>query len=241
MDVEIQEDEGLKARVLDTCRRWLSRDNRDAEIHVSDVIDPRQAVLRRLYGSRLGEREVTLFISGRSYHEIVEALVADNLLHREVEVRWGGVVGHIDATPDGVPFEFKSSRSWKPAPVTDLSKRYIRNLGYYVALHNPDRELGVGKLGVLYVAAKDKLTGGPPLKLYTITYNDLGGIRSDVLCRREAIEAVLDGRKPFAELPDCDQNEFKDWSMCGTCLFSAECSRHSAGEVIAWKRPNGQT
>jgi hypothetical protein len=240
IDTYVQEDDATKTRILDTCKRWLTKDDRTGEIHISDVLDPRQAVLRRVYGSRLGEREITLFISGRSYHEIMEALVAEQQVQREVEVRWQGVVGHIDATPEGVPFEFKSSRSWKPSPVDNLSKRYIRNLGYYVALHSPDKELDIGRLGILYVAAKDKVTGGPPLKIYTVTYNNLAAIREDVLSRKNAIVDVLYGNGKFSDLPDCNNAEYDNWSMCETCTYSAECGKHMAGGLIEWKMQNVQ-
>jgi hypothetical protein len=235
MDLEaiVQEDNDTKTRILDRCREWLTKEDRTGEIHISDILDPRQAVLRRVYGSRLGEREITLFISGRSYHEIMEALVEKQMVQREVEVRWQGVVGHIDATPEGVPFEFKSSRSWKPSPVGEVSKRYLRNLGYYVAMHNPNSEQATGRLGILYVAAKDKVTGGPPLKMYSVTYNGLSAIRDDIILRRDAILAVLDGRQAFSTLLDCNQGEYKDWSLCTGCLYLMECQKHMAGEPIS--------
>jgi hypothetical protein len=221
MNVTIQDDERFRRDVLDTCRTWMDKEERLNEIHVSDIMDPRQGVLKRLYGLRQTDRETLLFISGRSYHQIMEALVDNNKLNREVTVRWEGIVGHIDATPDDVPFEFKSNRGFKVDEPSEISDRYIRNLGYYVATHKSDREQAVGKLGILYVAPRQKGTSGPQLKIYSVTYHDLPAIRADMLLRKGLIEDVVAKRKPFSVLPDCDQGA--SWSMCTNCLYAVEC------------------
>jgi hypothetical protein len=132
-------------------------------------------------------------------------------------------VGHIDSTPDDVPFEFKSNRGFKVDEPSEISARYIRNLAYYVATHNSDREQAIGKLGILYVAPRQKGTSGPQLKIYNITYRGLGDIRADMLLRKGLIEDVLAKRKPFNVLPDCDQGA--SWSMCANCNFKADCDQ----------------
>lgn len=219
---DIMEDPEMHDRIIETCKVWLNKEDRLGEIHVSDVMDPRQAVMKRKYGNRMNERQVMLFISGRSYHELIEALVDNNQLNREVEVRWNGIVGHIDATPDGITFEFKSNRGFKVYDIDNISKRYVRNLGYYVAMVNHNVAEAEGILGILYINAKDKLTGAPPLKTYRVRYNDLDAIRFDMLTRKQMIEDAIINTDNLHKLPNCNNGEFGNWSMCDGCLYQ-EC------------------
>lgn len=215
---DISEDADMHDNIIATCKEWLNKEDRLGDIHVSDLMDPRLAVLKRKYGIRLTEREVLLFISGRSYHEIIEALVENNIVRRETPFEWQGIKATIDSLPNGVPFEFKSTRSFKVDSIGEISDRYIRQLGYYTAIRYPENTVAIGKLGILYIAPRQKGQNGPALRTYSVRYDDLPAIRADMLKRKEDIMAVLAGTKTFESLPRCEP------FMCAHCLYP-ECGQ----------------
>ena len=208
----------LSTEVIEALRTSFKSEVRTG-IHVSDLVFPRKAWMQRHFPNLdLSDDECLYFICGRAHHGIIENLIASDKM-KEYGLEWNGVTGTVDIMKDtGIPVEFKTTRSAKQWSMKNLPSHYVRQLGYYVAMHNRDAPEGVGELLILYLARRERdfmlrERSRPVLKSYSITYPNLDLIRGEMLLRKAM---VMQSFAPPVET--CEK-----W-MCLLCKFhQVEC------------------
>ena len=218
---DLEEEKDLLAKV----RTFLEGEDRDPGVHVSDLMDPRQAVFKKLTGAKIPDRLLNVFIVGKVAHGIVELIHNDG----EGEVtasdsgtkKEAGILYSPDAfSVDGSPVEIKTTRSFylpkQPyLPDDSTYHMYIEQLMAYMALEGKI----TGRLTILYLNLKDE-TGktAPQFYVWKITTTPEGIIeyKKSLEQTSASIQAAVTARNPRT-LPLC-----RSWK-CKDCEFWEGC------------------
>lgn len=102
----------LAAEWLTTIRSWANSSARSqqTEIGWSEVGDDDCATWRTLHAGPTTnpDAKVLASVRGTAVHSLLEPLLRSHGWQTEVEVEWGGVVGHVDAYRDGIVLDLKT-------------------------------------------------------------------------------------------------------------------------------------
>ena len=103
------------------------------DVHVSDlVLCMRQALYRKLQPLPPTNIEIGFFLDGSRRHLILQSIYGRGIIERKVELE--GVKGSIDIDDEGIPIEFKSTRS--NLSRKQVSDHWVRQLIYYMLAIN---------------------------------------------------------------------------------------------------------
>jgi CRISPR/Cas system-associated exonuclease Cas4 (RecB family) len=209
--VKIYENVQARDSLLDLARRFLSRRSRES-IHVSDLIYLKHAYFQRKNPEiELTDDEVELFLAGRGHHSVIE-MIAAMPEYREVSVEWQGIKGHIDVFQN-IPIEIKTTRALKATNrITRDHPEWIEQLQFYGALTNSTR----GQLWVFYIGKREEGRLAPGFEIYDVEFDDLEGIRQEMLKRKALLERALKENNPDI-LPSCPE-----WK-CERCRYYDVC------------------
>jgi len=206
-DAQIREDPTLRERL----KAHLSEKYNELrpEIHVSDLVFClRKSAFQKLNPKPVDDQSLSFFTAGRGHHDILEGLHG---AEKEKEIRYEGVVGHIDIF-ENEPIEIKTTRSFQ----REVKRHWILQLGYYCAMLNKNE----GKLIILYLFPKkqpEKEKDGFLIETYSIHFNDLEIIRKDLLQRRDQLIKALEKKDPMSA-PKTEE----EW-LCRACPYREEC------------------
>ena len=211
VEPKLEADDVFKAHVLEALKARYEEER--VGIHATDLLWPRQAVFRKLQGSRISERDAVFFALGAGEGEVAEELMGRR---REVVVVHNGVIHTVDSViVEGgrlVPVEIKTTRASPPS----VKNHYLLQLGMYCAAMH----VGRGKLVILY------LNEGV-VEAYNASYSHelLKQIDSYELEKRQEIERALRLKNPM-EASCVAGDPDLDWK-CLTCQYWQKCSgRH---------------
>jgi CRISPR/Cas system-associated exonuclease Cas4 (RecB family) len=207
-NAEIEEDPTLRERL----RAHLSEKYNELrpEIHVSDLVFClRKSAFQKLMPKPVDDQSLSFFTAGRGHHDILEDLHG---AEKEKEIRYEGVVGHIDIF-ENEPIEIKTTRSFQ----REVKRHWILQLGYYCAMLNKNE----GKLIILYLFPKKQPEKENKdnflIETYSVYFDDLEVIRKDLLERRDQLLKALEARDPLLA-PKTEE----EW-LCRACPYHAEC------------------
>jgi hypothetical protein len=223
--------------LLDKARAWLGGDeNRQHELHASDLLDPRMAYFAKTDPRPLTDRLVTMFMVGKVLHAFVinsldeeggpQTLSSDEGSAYSEEL---GIYYSIDKMLHGRIRELKTSRSYyEPKDVEKDLGTYIEQLLVYMVAKNACDS----QLCVLYLNFKDdEGKTAPTFRAYDIVISeaDLSAIREYLLATKELLQTALDAKTPEL-LPLC--REFK----CGrkNCEWYDKCKPEGRYGVPRW-------
>jgi len=215
IEAKFERDDSFKAKVLEALRTRYEEER--AGIHATDLLWPRQAVFRKLQGSRVTERDAVFFALGAGEGEVAEELMGRR---SEVVVVHNGIIHTVDSVVVErgwlVPVEIKTTRASPPS----VKGHYLLQLGMYCAAMNVD----YGKLVILY------LNDGV-VEAYRVEYppDTRAKIDSFEVEKRREIELALRLRNPLKASCVAGDPEL-DWK-CLTCQYWERCS----GKRFAFK------
>jgi CRISPR/Cas system-associated exonuclease Cas4 (RecB family) len=224
---EMNRDMEMEKDVYDVCRKWLSKDR--TGIHVSDLISPRQAFLKKMHGNRVSDGQVGKFVAGIAHHGILESMVVKYGDTSEKKVNFEGIFGSIDATRNGFPVEIKTSRAWKSTMISD---DYIKQLKMYCVLLNKTK----GYIMIFFLSTKEDATDengdtktvyGPKIVCHEIVFteDEIKIEKENMLNNKEVLAYALNN-KDGTQLPKCAK-----WK-CADCGYKVECKEIDAPRVI---------
>ena len=222
--LKIERDELTEVQVIGKMRAWLQQQdqNRTAEIHASDLLDPRRAYWQWASPKELQEKEVGLFVIGKVLHSFILGSV--NPEHDEFSSDSGtkhalGIAYSQDWTRDGHPIELKSSRAaYETHPYRLQEDLYIywEQTCIYAALEGCEQ----AELWILYMSLKDK-TGKttPAMRCYRVelTSKQLADLKQQVLEIRDALLEARETRNP-RDLELC-----RGWKCGDACAWWNQC------------------
>lgn len=216
----VRENSEVQNRLIDEASEWLGGAREGT--HVSDLIHFKKAYWQKTHPEILPtEEEVGYYLAGRGHHGIIQ-YITTKPEHREYEVEYGGVVGHIDMLHD-VPIEVKTTRDYELKSEKELvceRSHYFEQLGFYCAMVDTH----VARLYLLYLSAKAEGKGTEPkIKVYDVEYGELDPIRKEMLRRKEKLKGALDEADPSL-LSDCPE-----W-MCSNCRYRTICKGGGNGD-----------
>lgn len=218
---ELEKDEELKARVIKALKAKYEEER--VGIHVTDLLWPRQAVFRRLQGSKVSERDAVFFALGAGEGEVVEELMGRK---REVVVVHNGVIHTVDSVivEQGrlVPVEVKTTRASPPS----VKGHYLLQLGMYCAAMHVNH----GKLVILYL--NDGL-----VEAYNASYSSeaLAKIDAFELEKKQEIERALRLKNPMEASCVAGDSDL-DWK-CLTCQYWRKCSGEHVSFRVEFPQP----
>lgn len=225
--VEIIRDVAVEEKILERVRAKNVEEEKErlSRIHISDIMNPREAVMKRRHGVRVTDTLLLTFLAGKGHH----VLVQDILDTKENPLEFAGVIGSEDIHFEGFTHEFKSVRSIKlyaPStdPLTGLPAGYPAQLRYYLAIEHPDKNEAEGYVTVFYLVYREEYRSKPTIRCYKCSYNDLDKAREEIILVKAKIEAVLRGELPISNLPlciDCKKYRGKE------CAFLKECNGYN--------------
>lgn len=209
--------------LLTHTRTWIEKEERDPRIHVSDLLDPRQAYWNRVNPQPVSNRLATIFLIGKVLHAFVLSAVdgakgtdwstdEGSVYDKDLDLVWSA-----DKIIKGIPRELKTSRSFL-APTTrkDIENYCEQLLCYMVATKQTQ-----GQLWILLLNTKNQNGQTEPCyRCYTLTISqdDLSSFRTLVKNTRASIQHALKTKNP-SQLPLC--REFKcgpgnceHWDLC---------------------------
>jgi len=221
VEPKVEVDERFKLDVLNSLKARYEEER--VGIHATDLLWPRQAVFRKLQGSKVSERDAVFFALGAGEGEVAEELMGRRC---EVVVVHNGVIHTVDSIVlergSLVPVEIKTTRSSSPS----VKSHYLLQLGMYCAALKVSR----GKLVIFY------LNDGV-VEAYSAVYSPdlLRRIDQFEVEKRLEIEEALRLKDPLkascvAGDPDLD------WK-CLTCQYWAKCSGRHMGFRIDFPQP----
>jgi len=221
VEPKIEVDSVFKARVLESLKARYEEER--VGIHATDLLWPRQAVFRKLQGSRVSERDAVFFALGAGEGEVAEELMGRK---REVVVIHNGVIHTVDSIilehGKPVPVEIKTTRSAPPS----VKNHYLLQLGMYCTALDAD----YGKLVIFY------LNDGV-IEAYNIVYPQ--NLRRDIdmfeVEKRHEIEKALHLRNPFKASCAAGDPDL-DWK-CLTCQYWIKCSGKPVSFRIDFPQP----
>jgi hypothetical protein len=211
----------FKVKVLESLRARYEEER--IGIHATDLLWPRQAVFRKLQGSKVSERDAVFFALGAGEGEVAEELMGRK---REVIVLHNGVIHTVDSViyehERLIPVEIKTTRSTPPS----VKNHHLLQLGMYcVAL-----KVDYGKLIIFY------LNNGV-VEAYRVSYPPELRRKIDefeVEKRREMEEAIR-LRNPLKASCVAGDPEL-DWK-CLTCQYWQKCSGRRVSFRIDFPQP----
>lgn len=211
-----------EANLLAKARAWLEKDERSPGLHATDLMDLRIAFWQRADPQPISDRLVTIFMVGKILHAFVLGSIVEKVdisksdegskFNEEL-----GISYSMDYLDEGIPSEFKSSRSfYEPKDVKDLEIYLEQLLIYMVSIDST-----VGKLWILYLNLKDEQRRTSPVfRCFTVTVSkeDLFKVKEYLLVAKQSLERALSTGN-FRELDLC--REFK----CGeaNCVWFHKC------------------
>jgi len=176
-------------------RAWIEGEERTPGVHASDLLNPRQAIYRKLDPKVLPDRLVNIFLIGKVLHafvlQTVDGKSAVDIKTTDAGSFWSEEIG-ITYSPDkimgGKVRELKTSRSYKePTHVEDMSGYLEQILIYMASTQTLD-----GQLWVLYLNLRDEATGklDPSFRCFDVKINeaDLATLISNCKSVRELVE-----------------------------------------------------
>jgi hypothetical protein len=219
--VKIARNAKIETRILDQIKvSFTSKDEeRNATLHLSDLLNPRKAFWQRTMPLPLTTAEVLYFLAGRGHEDAFGRIAGMEPAEQRV---WYG----ISYRPDFlmyklVPGEFKTRRSNLAEPGEELVEyeNYLEQLGGYCAVED-------SQYGLLFVVSLLEGRGRDPLKptepvlaCYDVVFTpeELETRRQQLGERKVWLEAALKAAAngvpdSHIALPLC-----KDW-MCGKPL-----------------------
>lgn len=221
IETKVERDDFFKAKILDLLRSRYEEER--VGIHATDLLWPRQAVFRKLQGSKVSEREAVFFALGAGEGEIAEELMGRR---HEVVVIHNGVIHTVDSViveREGlVPVEIKTTRASPPS----VKNHYLLQLGMYcVAMH-----VDYGKLVILY------LNDGV-VEVYNASYSHelLAQIDAFELEKKREIERALRLKNPM-EASCVAGDPDVDWK-CLTCQYWQKCSGNYVSFKVEFQQP----
>ena len=191
----VQRNRPAERMLVGAARAWVEGDERAPGVHASDLLNPRQAIYRKLDPKVLPDRLINIFLIGKVLHAFVLQTV-DGKTDVDIKVTdegsfWSEEIG-ITYSPDkimgGKVRELKTSRSYKePTHVEDMSG-YIEQILIYMA----STQTLDGQLWVLYLNLRDEATGklDPSFRCFDIKISegDLATLIQTCKSVRELVE-----------------------------------------------------
>jgi hypothetical protein len=225
--VDIQRSPETDKEVYDICRGWL--DKKRAGIHVSDLQAPRLAYLKKIYGNRISDKQVGMFISGIAIHGIIESLAIKWGDTKEKKIEMEGIYGSVDCTRGGLPVEVKSSRAWKSDMVSD---EYVKQLKMYCTIMNKTKGyiiiffLNV-KEDVVYEDGTSETVYGPKIVCHEVNFteDELKAEKEIMINNKDVLAFALNNKDP-SNLPKCAKWKCKD------CGYKVECKEIDQPKII---------
>jgi len=218
---EIERDEKFKTHILKSLKARYEEER--IGIHATDLLWPRQAVFRKIQGSRISERDAVFFALGAGEGEVAEELIGRR---REVMVIHNGIIHTVDSIiTDGyelIPVEIKTTRASPPS----VKDHYLLQLGMYCLAMNVDH----GKLVIFY------LNDGV-LETYKVRYpaETLKEIDRFEVERRNEILTALKLKDPLKASCVAGDPEL-DWK-CLTCQYWTRCKGSHVKFKIVFPQP----
>jgi len=221
VEPKIEVDSVFKAKVLESLKARYEEER--VGVHATDLLWPRQAVFRKLQGSRVSERDAVFFALGAGEGEVAEELMGRK---REVVVLHNGVIHTVDSIiyERGrlIPVEIKTTRASPPS----VKNHYLLQLGMYCAALKAD----YGKLVIFYlndgVVEAYKASYPPELRRKIDEF--------EVEKRRE-IEEAIRLRNPLKASCVAGDPEL-DWK-CLTCQYWRKCSGRRVSFRVEFPQP----
>ncbi len=218
----VRRDTASEAELLEAGRAWLTKEERAAGVHASDLLDPLQAYWRNKKPLPLADRDVCMFLVGKVLHAFVLGSIEGKV---DLGITDAGSsyskVLDLTYSPDmmkgGVPRELKTTRSfYEPKTVDDLGL-YIEQLLVYMSSTNSCE----GKLWVLYLNLKNEAgRTQPAFRCFTITLSteELARVTGDLVAQRALLAQALETNDPRV-LSLC-----REWK-CGAanCQWYEDC------------------
>ena len=204
----VSRDPAIEERILNGIKdALLEEENERLKVwHISDILNPRQAYLKRKVGARIDNVSALMFIAGQGHHIVIEkAFGAD-----EVVLEYDGVVGTVDMELEDLLHELKTSRTYAVYVPSTLPKGYPSQQRYYMAMKYTDKDEAEGIIDVLHLCPKGTDASGrqvmdPVLRSYRVQYTKLGEARAEISAGRRLIEDALGGVVEFKTLPQCPE------------------------------------
>ncbi len=214
--------------LIKATHKWLGNEKRKEGIHVSDLMDPRQAYWQRRKPKALTDKLAVMFLIGKVLHAFVLAAV-DKVKSKAKEDQLASDEGSkyseeleiwysMDKSINGIPRELKTTRSYYvPKTKKDLDM-YCEQLMCYMVCEWSR----LGQLWLLMLNIKDKITGrtAPGYECFTIevTEADLKVYKKRMIQVRDRLLKALKRKDP-AGLPLC--RRFKCGE--GNCEWWKDC------------------
>jgi len=205
--LKLQRDLRDEHKLLKAAKDWLTKEERTAGIHASDLLDLRQAFYLHVDPRGLSERETTLFLVGKVLHSFVLG-TADGKEPDISRTDEGSVYSErlglwysLDWDKGDIA-EFKTNRMFKePRTIGDVDSYLEQTLIYMAA-----KQVTKAKLWVLLLNLRNESTRRttPVFRCYaiTITPEDLQQVTESVRRQRDTLAGAIDRRDPSA-LPVC--------------------------------------
>jgi len=221
MNPVIERDEKFKMHIFRSLKTRYEEER--VGIHATDLLWARQAVFRKLQGSRISERDVVFFALGAGEGEVAEELMGRR---HEVIVIHNGIIHTVDSViTEGdllIPVEIKTTRASPPS----VKSHYLLQLGMYCLAMHVDH----GKLVIFY------LNDGV-IEAYNVRYpaESLREIDRFEVERRNSILEALRLRDPL-KAPYVAGDPELDWK-CLSCQYWTRCSGRRISFRIIFPQP----
>ena len=220
----VTRDKKYEQGLIEKTRAWLVNDSKDRKgIHASDLLDPRKAYFDKRYPQDLSDRMVGTFFVGKTLHAFFLSALqgkkgtdwsTDSGSNEDTEL---GITWSADDLTNGIPHEFKTSRSKYEQYFADL-KSYLEQELIYMAAAKSTR----GRISTLMYnlpAPKGHGWGSyPQFRSYKIEVSkeDLKEYRLQI---KKTVKLLKDAlkKKSHKDLPLC--REFK----CMGCPHMERC------------------
>lgn len=224
--LSIERNEKAEAKLVDETKAWLEKDSKDRTgIHASDLLDPRKAYFDKRFPQPLNRRMVGLFFVGKVLHAFFLSA-----LNGEDGVNWKSDMGSTvdpelkisysnDWEKNGIPYEFKTSRSKYEQKNADLTLYCEQLLIYMVA-----KKSTTGRLVVLQTSLPAPRGEGwgtyPQYRAYTIRCSqaDLDKYKAQIVKTRKALEKALKTKShkglELCRKFKCGEGNCPHWERC---------------------------
>lgn len=221
VEAKLEADEAFKAQVLEALRARYEEGR--VGIHATDLLWPRQAVFRKLQGSRISERDAVFFALGAGEGEVAEELMGRK---REVVVVHNGIIHTVDSVIAErgklIPVEIKTTRASPPS----VKSHYLLQLGMYCAAMH----VSYGKLVILYLN-----DGVVEAYNTSFSHETLAKIDAFELEKKREIERALRLKNPM-EASCVAGDPDLDWK-CLTCQYWQKCSGKRVSFKVEFSQP----
>ena len=161
--MKIRRDEQFADEIKQKLRALQLAKRRDlgADIHISEILNPRKAYWTRTLGERVTDESIGFFITGEAFHRVVQDAMGSEF--SEHKLKLPGIVGTADFR-GAYLCEIKTSRKWTVP--SDPDPYYVEQETAYQAMD--DRE--VGYIFVIYFTAGRKWDGTKPSTLEMVAW-----------------------------------------------------------------------